>query len=182
MFIKAGPCHQRTLGQPTRGKTMCPPTPPPNKTPQVVNVCYFCLPEPTPGKNEEPIRSASVTFGFPKSTPLLSKLLALLASLFWRDVWHWRPLIKRHVPLLGSFNTTCLRTFATCLVRVKSTLWGARKLRSCRWATLCSPCAAFVSVVTVAKVALRVSVFSERHCALTVSCGAITVPRRSFYT
>ena len=43
------------------------------------------------------------------------------------------------------------------------------------------PCASFVPGGYVHEVALRISIFSERPCALTISCTPKQVPRRSKY-
>ena len=43
--------------------------------------------------------------------------------------------------------------------------------------TLCLPCVAFVPGGCASEV-FRISIFSERPCALTIVCGAIAVPRR----
>ena len=56
---------------------------------------------------------------------------------------------------------------------------GARKLRSHQCVTLCVPCGALVQGGYVHEVALKISIFFVRPCALTIICGAIAVPRRS---
>ena len=71
-----------------------------------------------------------------------------------------------------------LYAFGTCLSRFECVYW--EPLRDLVL-TLCCTCAALVPGDYVHEVALMIFIIRERPRALTVSCGAIAVPRRSIY-
>ena len=68
--------------------------------------------------------------------------------------------------------------FGAYCLGIKWTLLRTAELSRYRSRTLCGPCVAFVPVVTVSKVALRICITHEGPCASTIVCGPRQVPRR----